>query len=114
MRSTISASNYGRFLEGASIDETGQYYFLSGCGTFGLQNYYSKDYGVTFTQTTSNLNYASSSCFIDKTKKVFYISSNANSTISSMTLSDSILTETITSIPFIPSFVSSCNSNVII
>ena len=35
-----------RFLEGASIDETGQYYFLSGCGSFGLQNYYSKDFGM--------------------------------------------------------------------
>ena len=40
MRSTITANNYGRFLEGTSIDETGQSYFLSGCGTFGLQNYY--------------------------------------------------------------------------
>ena len=71
LRSTITANNFGRFIEGSSIDETGQYILLSGCGTFGLQNYYSKDYGVTFTQTTSNLNYGSSSCFIDKQKKYF-------------------------------------------
>ena len=114
MRSTITSNNFRRYIEGASIDETGQYYFLSGCGTFGLQNYYSKDFGVTFTQTTSNLNYGSFSCFTYKTKKVFYISSNSNSIISSIILSDAILTETTTSLPFIPSFVSSCNSNVVI
>ena len=87
---------------------------MSGCGTYGLQNYYSKDYGIIFTQTTSNLNYGSSSCFVDKPKKVFYTSSNSSSIISSITLSDAIITETITSIPFIPSFVSCFDSNVVI
>ena len=106
LRSTITANNFGRFLEGSSVDETGQYIFLSGCGTFGLQNYYSKDFGVTFTQIPTNLNYGSSSCFVDRTKKVFYTSSNSSSMISSITLSDAILTETITNIPFIPSVVS--------
>ena len=81
---------------------------------FRSQNYYSKDFGVTFTQTTTNLNYGSSSCFVDKTKKVFYTSSNSSSIISSIIFSDAVLTETITSIPFIPSFVSCCNSNVVI
>ena len=28
MRSTITANNFGRFLEGSSVDETGQYIFL--------------------------------------------------------------------------------------
>ena len=106
LRSTITANKFGRFLEGSSVDETGQYIFLFGCGTFGLQNYYSKDFGVTFTQIPTNLNYGSSSCFVDRTKKVFYTSSNSSSMISSITLSDAILTETITNIPFVPSFVS--------
>ena len=82
-----SSNNAGRFIEGCSMDNTGQYIYLNGGGGAGAYGYYSINYGTSFIQKNPLTVSYNSTVLLNK--QVFYVD---NYTLLTFSLLDSTFT----------------------
>ena len=109
LRKLAAANNIGRYVEGCSIDSTGQYMMANGGGSAGLQQNISIDFGTTFIiKVAIDLTIVST---ILNNKQVFY---NPSATLASFLMTDSTFTNITVTQPFAVSAITSYDNKLVL